>query len=139
MELLCLEKGFSALPGEQRETSKEIAADVCRKVDRALRKGAQAWFMCPVNRDGRCLVYACRPMICRLFGIPHELSKPGGKAVQHSGCIEFSIVAGHKPYYRFDRTDFYYQMAQLESELRQATGLKGKIKMTVAEMILSFE
>jgi hypothetical protein len=41
--------------------------------------------------------------------------------------------------YRFDRTPFYRQMAMLERELKQAAGLDAKLKMTVAEMIATFE
>lgn len=139
IEYMGIEKGFAALAGDDRIKAKESAADVCRKIDKALEERTQPWFMCPVNRDGRCLLYESRPMICRLFGIPHELSKPGGEVVKSPGCETFSIAAGQKTYYRFDRTDFYYRMAKLESALRQAHGLSGKIKMTVAEMILSFD
>ncbi|MBU3953859.1 MAG: hypothetical protein KJ658_17120 [Proteobacteria bacterium] len=90
--------------------------------------------ICPLNQDGRCLVYAFRPMICRLHGLPHELNPPGAIPLKGPGC-----QAGHfdkTPYIPFDRTPFYHQMAQVETQFRQTTGAVGKIKETVAQMLL---
>ena len=38
---------------------------------------------------------------------------------------------------RFDRTPFYLEMARLEKQARLVTGVSDKIKMTVAEMLIS--
>jgi hypothetical protein len=78
-------------------------------------------------------------MICRLHGIPHELTIPGRGISKASGCGDFVRKCSGKPYYKFDRTPFYTQMAALEKALRQSVRGMHKIKMTVAEMVATFE
>jgi len=90
--------------------------------------------MCPLNQDGRCLVYGARPMICRLHGLPHELHGPGSALVKGPGCQAGRF--NETPYIPFDRTPFYKEMATIEMKFRQTTGKAGKIKETVAQMLL---
>ncbi len=90
--------------------------------------------MCPLNQDGRCLVYGYRPMICRLHGLPHELHKPGASPFKGPGCPAGQFDSA--PYIPFDRTPFYKKMAKIEIKFRQSTGKVGKIKETVAQMLL---
>lgn len=92
--------------------------------------------MCPLNEAGRCRLYAHRPMICRLHGLPHELNHPvKGRAIG-PGCHEFVIQCGEKSYIPFDRTPLYRELAELEKVFRQETGLGFKMKMTIAEMLV---
>jgi hypothetical protein len=77
-------------------------------------------------------------MICRLHGLPHELTMPGGAVKKGEGCGEFNALCGCKEYLRFDRTPFYSEMAGLEKKFRETLGLSGRIKMTVAGIISSF-
>jgi hypothetical protein len=79
-------------------------------------------------------------MICRLHGIPHELHGPGGRVIRNPGCDEFfdqCRESGRTDYIQFDRTPFYRQMAMLEKELRQKTGYVDKIKLTIAQMLVT--
>jgi Fe-S-cluster containining protein len=92
--------------------------------------------MCPLNEAGRCRLYANRPMICRLHGLPHELNHPiKGRAIG-PGCHEFVIQCGGKAYTPFDRTPLYRELSDLERSFRQETGLSVKMKMTIAEMLV---
>ena len=77
-------------------------------------------------------------MICRLHGIPHELRKPGQPAVRVPGCDAFTDRFKEKDYFKFDRTPLYMEMAGLGKELREAVGFSEKIKMTVADMVLTY-
>ncbi|MCP3874925.1 MAG: hypothetical protein GY699_17455 [Desulfobacteraceae bacterium] len=90
---------------------------------------------CPANEDGLCLLYVFRPMICRLHGLPHELCKPGFKPFLSSGCNAGQF--DDKPYIKFDRTPFYQQMAQIEIAFRNHSNKDGKIKQSIAQMLLS--
>jgi len=91
--------------------------------------------MCPLNEAGRCRLYAHRPMICRLHGIPHELNHPiKGRAIG-PGCHEFVLQCGGKAYFPFDRTPLYRELADLEKSFRRETGLSIKMKMTISEML----
>jgi Fe-S-cluster containining protein len=92
--------------------------------------------MCPLNEAGQCRLYANRPMICRLHGLPHELNHPiKGRAIG-PGCHEFVLNCSEKSYIPFDRTPLYREMSDLESSFRQETGLSFKMKMTIAEMLV---
>ncbi len=92
--------------------------------------------MCPLNAAGRCRLYAHRPMICRLHGLPHELNHPLKGNVNGPGCHEFIIQCGNKAYVPFDRTLLYRELADLERIFRKDTGLSIRIKMTISEMLV---
>ena len=138
LEYLYILEGLNTLDGEKRAQITGRALEVCRETDRADAQGVPVRMMCPLCVDSVCLLYAYRPMICRLHGIPHELQSPGGGLVQASGCGAFTAQFQGKPRFKFDRTPLYLEMAGLEKELRQAVGMPIKIKMTVAEMIRSY-
>jgi hypothetical protein len=55
------------------------------------------------------------------------------------GCDTFTKQCQEKELFKFDRTPFYIEMAELEKELRQAVGVRQKIKLTVAQMLTSFK
>lgn len=139
LEYLYLLKGYRLLDTEKQIVIKGRAIDVCRETEKADIQGKAAILMCPVNISGLCRLYAYRPMICRLHGIPHELTSPGGLVSKASGCGAFTRTCHEKKYYKFDRTPFYTEMVALEKKLRQSLGRIQKIKVTVAEMIISFE
>jgi Fe-S-cluster containining protein len=139
LEYLYIMKGYYLLDTQIRAEVRCRARDVCRETEEADSKREPVRLMCPVNIDGLCLLYAYRPMICRLHGIAHELASPGRGVLKASGCGMFTRTCHAKKYYKFDRTPFYAEMAALEKALRQSTGGVHKIKMTVAEMITSFE
>lgn len=138
LEYFYIYEGFKTLSRRRQSEVKKTAAQVCRQTALADEKGQPVRLMCPLNQEGSCLLYAFRPMICRLFGIPHELQQPGMEAEYRSGCDAFSQQCLPKRYYKFDRTPFFAKMAGLEMELKQAAGIKHKIKLTVAEMVVIF-
>jgi hypothetical protein len=76
-------------------------------------------------------------MICRLHGVPHELRYPDGRVSYGVGCPVFSTHFDDKDYIPFDRTTFYRQLSSVEQEFRQSSGMTGKIKMTIAQMIVA--
>ena len=120
---------------DQRATKRRAEA-VCRQAERADDKELALHQMCPLNQSGMCIIYDYRPMICRLHGIPHELRKPGQPIIHSPGCGEFDNQCPDTAYVEFDRTPFYLEMARLENEFKQAAGLTGRIRLTIAEMIL---
>ena len=137
LEYHYLARGYMSLSPSQKDEILDKAREVCRETDAADEKGWPVRLMCPLNKDGLCTLYPYRPMICRLHGIPHELQKPGHEVIHVPGCHTFEDRCAHKSYCRFDRTPLYMQMAGLEKEFKQALGVDGKIKITVAEMIVS--
>jgi Fe-S-cluster containining protein len=133
-----LREGFAQLPQPVRTAARKRAETVCAEIAANDDVDGPVRGLCPLNVDERCVLYSYRPMICRLHGIPHELHPPGRQSVFGPGCNAFIQRCGHRSPLPFDRTPFYRRMALLEQELRQSAGVTGKIKATVAEMILTF-
>ena len=137
LEYFYLSRGIESLSPPEKDEVLKKARVVCRETAAADGSGTPVRLMCPLNSDSLCILYPYRPMICRMHGIPHELKKPGYEVIHVPGCNTFDERCADKPYYKYDRTPFYTQMAALENEFKQALGIDGKIKMTVAEMIKS--
>lgn len=138
LEFFYLSKGFRALDRQRQVAIAEKAEAVCSAVRAAAKNGPPLRQMCPLNFDNHCSLYAFRPMICRLHGIPSELHRPDGNTTRALGCASFMDRCGQLAYVPFDRTPFYIDLAGIEQALRRDMPGAGKIKMTVAEMILAF-
>ncbi len=138
LEFLFVFKGYHGLDKEQKDKIKTRALRVCNEAQAADEKALAVRQMCPLNFEGKCILYAFRPMICRLHGIAHEFHRPDQKIIYGPGCQVFTRRCREKKYFKFDRTPFYLEMAALEKELKQALGYTGKIRITVAEMVAKF-
>ena len=137
LEYFYLLEGFNQLEPALRVSMRRSAANI-RQEDPEKKHGTTNRPICPVNLEGRCGLYPYRPMICRLHGIPHKLQRPGQGPLCGPGCESFERGCRSDNDRRLDRTPHYRQLAELERKLRQATGAGPKIKMTIAEMIISF-
>jgi Fe-S-cluster containining protein len=129
-----LRDGFERLPAGPQAEILARAESWCAE---HARPRSDARSLCPLNSGGRCVLYAHRPMICRLHGIPHELRRPGQPEQRSPGCGEFNRRCGRMSYHPFDRTPLYTELARLESEFQQALGVHRRFKHTIAEMLLS--
>ncbi|WP_300457733.1 hypothetical protein [Desulfobacula sp.] len=127
--------GMNTLAHDRQKIILDRAKNYCQETFHQTAETKSLKIYCPANENHRCLLYAYRPMICRLHGLPHELSRPGLKPIISKGCA--AGLFDSKPYIRFDRTPFYRQMAQIEMAYRQAGNKTGKIKETIAQMLLS--
>ena len=137
LEYLYIHAGLDKLDLHTQRKLQARAVVVCRETALADENGMPVKLMCPLNSDGRCILYSHRPMICRLHGISHELRKPGQNVMHGPGCRMFDLQCSDKRYRKFDRTPFYFEMAKLENELKQTAGLSGRIKMSIAEMLIA--
>jgi Fe-S-cluster containining protein len=137
IEYLLIQEGFKTLkPATQTEIASR-AGRVVRQAADLEKEGKPVRLMCPLNFETLCILYPFRPMICRLHGIPHELKNGAGHQLQGPGCETFDRRCSSMQYFKFDRTTFYREMAGLEKEFRQAVGVQGKLRMTIAEMLLA--
>jgi Fe-S-cluster containining protein len=139
IEYLGLREGLRRLPADRQAEIRERSAAVAEQQAQDLAAGADSKPLCPLNTAGRCELYAHRPMICRLHGIPHELHPPGQSPQLGPGCAEFHRRCGRSAYHAFDRTGLYTDLARLEAQCRQAAGRWRKIRLTIAEMLLDDE
>lgn len=131
-EFRLLREGFRALPDPERAAALRRAEAV------VLAHRADERPMCPLNVDGRCRVYAARPMICRLHGIPSAFRRPDGRDVAGPGCDAYHRRVADTDAVSLDRTPFYRDLARLEADLGAVLRPPGRMKMTVAEMVLAF-
>jgi hypothetical protein len=138
IEYLYIKEGFHGLENKKQVEVKQRSLVVCRKTNEADEKETPVQQMCPVNFGSLCVLYPYRPMICRLHGIPHELQRSDQGILSSPGCDTFNLKCHGKKRFKFDRTPFYMRMAALEREMKQAVGVTQKIKMTVAQMIVTF-
>lgn len=137
IEYLYLMQGVDQLPPDTRQAVRRIATEVVERIRSADQSGPNRRFMCPLNREQRCIIYPFRPMICRLHGISHELRRNDGTILLGEGCQLFDDLTLGKPHFRFDRTPFYRQMVLLEKDVRVASRITRKLKMTIAEMLIT--
>ena len=135
VEYLWLRAGLSMMPTDGLSRIRQKATAV---VASAAGSDGHQRLLCPLNEESRCILYAHRPMICRLHGIPHRLRGPAGQIKTSPGCDAFYSQAQNSVCDQivFDRTPLYTALAQLERQLRQSFNYYTKIKMTIAEMVL---
>ncbi len=133
-----LREGLALLSETERAHVTQQAGAVLAEMQRADETGELFRMMCPLNQEGLCRVYAHRPMICRLHGLPHRLTPPvpGRPPVTGPGCHVFDECASSASAV-LDRTPYYARLAGLEQAYRQSTGAGGRVKLTIAEMVLT--
>jgi len=127
MEYLYIREGVLSLEQDRQEALRRLSQTVSANPDTGL--------FCPLNEDGGCLIYANRPMICRLHGVAHELRRPDGTVHRGPGCGGFDAAVQGKPHMALDRTEFYWELSKLEQEVRAAFGFSQKIRMTISQMV----
>ncbi|AWB10512.1 MAG TPA: hypothetical protein ENO30_02265 [Thermodesulfobium narugense] len=137
VEELMLQYGLSKLDGNTRlmivENSKRYLLSKENHNERGRFK-----MMCPANKDGLCMVYQYRPMICRIHGVPSKLVFPNGRVDFYKGCEVIASKFLEFPYV-LDRTNFFKNLSKIELDFRKKTNkpISYKFKKTIAEMILS--
>ena len=85
VEAYVLSRAFAALPRRQRREALRRAEKAARLYDQVLAQAqaasgvqrlevlSRARVPCPPLAEGRCLLYAERPITCRLYGVPVEV------------------------------------------------------------------
>lgn len=135
IEYLYLIEGVNALDDGIKQDIIERSREVVKKTSEAENAGEKIRILCPANKDGLCMVYENRLMICRLHGTAHYFDSPKGR-VTGPGCYRFeSLSEGKRSVAMLDRTDLYRNLAFLEMDIRKKTGITFKFKHSIAEMI----
>ena len=139
LEWCYLGTAWQRLARQQQAELRSRASDLCRQMASGESRQKTSRQMCPLNLEGRCALYAHRPMICRLHGIPHAMRRPDGKTIAGPGCRDFYRQCQSPGNDALDRTPHYAALAGLEQEFRRAVGLTQRPKITVAEMIIQWD
>jgi hypothetical protein len=130
--------GLMELAPERRKLLENRAADYAAASLEALEKDERPQVMCPLNQEGRCVLYRHRLMICRLHGVPSSLTFPNGKVQNFPGCFRCQeLVAGRPAVPTVERAPLLRGLVALEQELLGGErGQMPKVKKTIADMIL---
>ncbi|NOX21240.1 MAG: hypothetical protein GXO99_08315 [Nitrospirae bacterium] len=135
VESLYLIEGFRKLEREVKEEIYQRAEDYNRAYASTSRPVLNLKKFCPLNFDGRCVLYEYRPIACRFYGLPGKLVSPARGAEEFRGCWRFEeLYPGSER--MLDRTEFYKELAALEGDLRKRLCYYQKYKKTIAQMIL---
>ncbi len=131
-------QGLNGCHADLREKIIGKAYEYTHQMRSAMNPGNEPLLMCPVNFDGRCVLYGHRLMICRLHGVPSTHITPRGQTLNFPGCFrcrERTESLESPP--RVDRTGFYHELALLEQNYVGPKIVKmSKVNLTLAEMIV---
>lgn len=136
-------EGIRALDDARLDRILQRAKDYVDQSRVLIARGERPQLMCPLNDQGLCGLYQHRLMICRTHGVPATLTRPDGQHLRFPGCFRCQEVvntafAVETDAPAMDRTVLYQRLAQLETRfLGQKKGLFPRIKLTIAEMIVS--
>lgn len=139
LEWAHLRMGLDRLEEGKRKAFEERAAEYVRLAGEALGRGEIPRIVCPLNEDGLCGLYAYRPMICRLHGVPTAMTRPDGRTQAFPGCDRAQALAeGKQGLPVLDRTGLYRLLAALEQDFA-GSRLRSRPRpdLTVAEMVVS--
>lgn len=133
--------GLRMLPESLLDRLRDQARQYLAKSAEVLARGERPQIMCPLNENGRCLVYAHRLMVCRTHGVPAKMRRPDGRVMTFPGCFRCQeIVAGRQDEVLpvVDRTPMLRQLVLVEKNLLESQQqLFTKVKMTIAEMVVA--
>jgi Fe-S-cluster containining protein len=121
IEYAYLQKGFAGLDSVWRRAVGVRAREYRQALQAAETASTPFRHWCPLNHEGRCILYAFRPMICRLHGLPHHLRHPVRGLIQGPGCHVFEAQCPAVPARPLDRSNLYKSLAGLEQAARQIT------------------
>jgi len=137
VEEYMLQFGLSKIKSDIQSSIIENSKRYIFKKDNFSGKG-KFKMMCPANKDGLCMIYRYRPMICRIHGVPSKLTFPNGRVDFYKGCEVMASKFFEFPFF-LDRTRFFQNLSLIEQKFRKEFGkpLGYKFKKTIAQMILS--
>jgi hypothetical protein len=110
--------------------------------EQALARNDQPQVMCPLNENGRCVLYAHRLMVCRTHGVPATMQRPDGQRLEFPGCFRCQELVKQTfedtaKVPRAERTLLLRELAMLENELMDnKRHLYPRIKLTIAQMLV---
>ncbi|MBU0729851.1 MAG: hypothetical protein KKE17_00950 [Proteobacteria bacterium] len=138
IEWAYLWEGLNLFAEEKRLEVVARAAGYVKQSEADFARGERPQILCPLNEEGRCILYSHRMMICRMHGVPSSFMRPDGKGMEFPGCFRCQgLVADVEETPRVDRTRLYLELAALESEfLDHRRHVLPKVKKTLAQMIV---
>ena len=131
-------QGLKGLSRDEMTLIEDRSREYLLEAERFLAGGERPQIMCPLNRDGLCMVYTHRLLVCRTHGVPAQITYPDGRKSAFPGCFRCQKKAQLLPSPPYvDRTAFLRKMASLENRfLHGRRNLLPRLNMTIAEMVM---
>lgn len=142
IEWAYLWQGMKALDEVRRQALVDRARAYEVEANKIVAAGERPGIMCPLNEDGRCVLYRHRLMVCRTHGVPASMTRPDGRKISFPGCFrcqdlvdEQGLVEADIP--AMERTILLKRLVVLEQELlRGKRQLAPRVKRTIASMLV---
>lgn len=136
-------QGFRAIHKKNRLEITARAEEYIQNSKIMLAKQQRPQLPCPLlDEKGLCSLYQHRMLVCRMHGIPADMTRPDGQSMHFPGCFRCQEVVAQKypkglDIPSMDRTGLFRRMVSLESKLLSGRRhLMPRVKMTIAEMII---
>ncbi len=135
-------QGFYAQSKEKQQEVVERSKRYILECATAEAKGERPQVMCPLNEEGRCIVYTHRLMVCRTHGVPAAMRRPDGQVLRFPGCFRCQEIVKRKYVHdseapQMERTPLLQRLVAVERELLGEKGhLMPRVKLTIAQMLV---
>ena len=132
--------GMSLLTQEKQSELISRALIYEKQSEGMLARGERPRLLCPLNENGRCILYKYRLMVCRTHGVPAVMTRPDGKKLTFPGCFRCQELGDQSEIdvnsVMMERTPLLSRLVDLEQGLLEGKrSLVPKVRMTIAGML----
>ena len=132
--------GLNTLDEEKRQQIIKRAVSYEEQSQQQLTRGDRPRIMCPLNEEGRCILYKHRLMVCRTHGVPAQMTRPDGQKMSFPGCFRCQEIIDLREDKQspvvMERTHLLRRLVELEQRLLDGKrGLLPKVRLTISGML----
>ncbi len=112
-------QGFRTIQGNRRAEITDKAERYIKNAEVLLAKKQRPQIPCPLlGKDGLCNLYKHRMLVCRMHGVPADMTRPDGQSMRFPGCFRSQeIIAEKYPQEKnipaMDRTRLFHRMVSV--------------------------
>lgn len=134
--------GVRELAEEKQQELIERAKLYILECEQAEARDERPQVMCPLNEEGRCILYTHRLMVCRTHGVPASMRRPDGQTLNFPGCFRCQKIVKKKFVHdsqapHVERTPLLQRLVAVERELMgEKIHLYPRVKLTIAQMLI---
>ena len=136
-------KGFRELDEAKQQELLERSKQYILDCAEAEANGERPQVMCPLNEEGRCILYTHRLMVCRTHGVPASMRRPDGQTLNFPGCFRCQEIVTRKFVHdsqapHVERTPLLQRLVGVERKLMgEKLHLYPRVKLTIAQMLVN--
>ncbi len=136
-------QGFRALEEAKQQELIERSKQYILECEQAEARDERPQVMCPLNEEGRCILYNNRLMVCRTHGVPASMRRPDGQTLSFPGCFRCQKIVKKKFVHdaqapHVERTPLLQRLVGVEREfMGEKLHLYPRVKLTIAQMLVN--